>query len=322
MLSNETDRSSSGQMTAILNELNILANSGGNVAGYAYNATWDTLEPTKGNYDFSHIDNILNHLPSGKKLIIGVQSIYAPSNHIPTYILTDSAYGSSNAGGYGYWTGYGGASYIGAKWRSSVMSRWIALFQALGDRYDSDSRVVALIDRDETAPNMDGGSDYSDSAMLTQWTNFGSQVVAHAPHMSVVQQINWLPSGNERSYMAALYQNRAGFGGPDIFGASIGVNYVAAQAIYDGNSGGVDYRGKMPMIHDVQSPEMTGGLGLYSPTDIVNNANGNLGINYMLWCYLGGGGAGDWYNQVLPAINAHPISRTACPSSYGSCSAN
>jgi len=330
MLSNEADRSADGQTASKRYEQGLVVAAGPNVVGWAGVYTWDILEPTKGNYDFSHIDADIAAL-SGKRIIIGIVTGYSPSNHLPPYILNDASYGPSpNAGQYGFWTIYSGAGVIGAKWRSSVNSRWIALIKALGARYDSNPLVEAIVDHDETAWNLDGGSDYSIAGFRAQWDALGTAAAAALPTTNFVQQHNWVQGGSiqdSADFTQDAYTRRVAFGGPDIFGYSTAHSnpaYVWSQGAFMGGAGttpGTDYRGKMAAIHDVQSPELTGGLGTYTPQDIFNFADGDLHVDHILWNYVGGTGPGNWNggaNSVLALINAHPVTHKGCPAAYTS----
>jgi hypothetical protein len=328
MLSNEVDRSPSGETPSKRWEQSVVVAAGPKVLGWAGNYLWDVLEPTQGNYDFSHIDADIAAL-GGKRIIIGISTGYSPSNHLPSYIVNSPAYGPSpNAGQYGYWTIYKGEGVIGAKWRAAVNNRWIALIQALGARYDGNPLVEAIIDRDETAWNLDAGSDFTLSGYRAQWDALGSAAVAALPSTNFVQQQNWVQSGSiqdSANFMQDAFARRVGFGGPDIFGYSsehAQPNYIWSQGVRMGTAGttpGTDYRGKMPMIHDIQSPELIGPWGPFTPKDIFDFADGDLQASHMLWNYLSGTGPGNWSggaNEVLAMINANPVSHTACPTAY------
>lgn len=337
MLSNETDRSASGEIANKRNEQSLVVSAGANVVGWAGNYTWDILEPTQGNYDFSHIDADIAAL-SGKRIIIQIQSYYDPSNHIPSYILGNSAYGASpTAGQYGWWYGggTGGTSIIAAKWRAAVMNRWIALVQALGAHYDGNPLVEAIVDADDTDWSLQPGSDYSVAGLRTQLDALGVAGVAALPTTNFTINQSFVEEGSAQDSANLLqdcYARRVAFGGPDILGSSFmssNPTYYWGQGAYmgiEGTTPGTDYRGKMAAIHDIQSPELTGGLGLYTSQDIFNWANGNIHVDHMLWNYLGGTGNGNWTggsNSVLAMINANSVTHTACPAAYTSgCNTN
>jgi hypothetical protein len=328
MLSGEVDRSASGEIWAKRAE-QAIAMADGNVKGWAGNYMWNVLEPSKGVYDFSHIDADIAAM-AGKRIIIGIQSINF-GKYIPAYILNDPAYGpSETAGEYGYWmSNWGTPVPMPAKWRPAVMARWIALVQALAARYDGNPAVEAIIDRDETAWQIDSGSDYTVSAFRTQWDALASAASAALKRTTFIHQANWITGGDNQTmadFLQDAYVRRTGIGGPDIFGysqlhsnpayiASIGITMGAA-----GTSPGTDYRGKIPSIHDVQSPELIGGLGLFTPQDIFQFANQDLQASHILWNYVGSG-TGNW-SSVQAVIDSNPVTHLSCPTAYAAVGCN
>ena len=325
MLSNEVDRSANGQMPSILSELSVLGGSGGNVVGYAYNVEWNVLENTQDAYDFSHIDTVLANLPAGKKLIISLQCVLSPSNYTPAYIQADSTYGPAfDAGKYGYWQGAWGANftdpnsiwYSPAYWRTAVLNRMIKLFQQLGAKYNSDIRIAAIQQRDESVwfANLNSGSGATINDAYSYWDTIGAAVTAAFPKKPFVQQINWVLADNtsEIKVMQTLYNRRNAFGGPDIYTGD--PNYITACGIYRGAIGGFDYRGKMPFIHEVQNPELLNGQ---DPDATAKQAIQNYAANMILWNYLNYGATTAQWPNVLTAINNNPITQIAYPTGPG-----
>jgi hypothetical protein len=306
-----------------------LVNAEGKISGWLGRYTWDILEPTQGKYDFSQIDTDIAALGPGKRMMISVGTGYIPSLHLPQYIVTDPTYGPSPvAGQYGYWTIFNGAGNQAATWRPAVMTRLIALYQALGARYDSNPRVEAIVDADETGMSLDSGSDYSASAFKAQYGALETALVAAWPMSNRVIEVNYVHDTiqDAADMVQTAYLNKVSMGGPDIFGYSFSntqPNYIWGQGVFIGSSGtspGTDYRGKMPILHEIQSPELTGGLGLYTAADIYQEADANLQVSHMVWTYVGGTGVGNWTggsNSVLDTINANPVTHTACPALYG-----
>jgi hypothetical protein len=331
MGSAETTRSMGGETAAKRYEQS-LVNGDKNVVGWLGRYLWDILEPTPNNYDFSQIDADLAALGPGKRLMIFVGTGYSPSLHLPKYVVNDPTYGPSPvAGQYGYWTIFSGSGNQAATWRPAVMKRLIALYRALGARYDSNPMVEAIVDGDETGMSLDRGSDFSASDYRTQYAALDAALAAAWPTTNRVIEVNYTAGGIQSSadMIQTAYVNKVAMGGPDIFGYSFSgpqPNYIWGQGVFIGTSGtspGTDYRGRMPILHEIQMPELTGGLGLYTPADIYQQADGVLNVSHMIWTYVGGTASGNWSggsNSVQAVIDSKPVTHTACPAVYaGAC---
>src|SRR3984885_7545344 len=109
---------------------------------------WRDVEPKKGEYDFSEIDDYLKavkKLPNPKHFIIRIENRAFGGQKamvVPDYLLNDAAY----AGGQTPMA-HGVAARI---WEAAVMDRLIALNQALAARYDAEA-LVEGISTSETA---------------------------------------------------------------------------------------------------------------------------------------------------------------------------
>jgi hypothetical protein len=322
------------------------AGNNAKVLGWRGIYTWAALEPSKGNYDFSAIDRDLQYLatqystPKRMALLVLPGTFFGGSDpnsytgYIPSYVLSDSSYGAGmNGSSHGYWGS--SSSYMAAVYRPAVMGRYIALIQALGARYNSNPYFEAII-LPETAgyiATLTGAPDWSDNALLAQLKSLVTASVAAFPNTNVAMQNNYMQGfGNTAALTAFLAANRASLSGPDIFGASAVQTYGAGKGYTWGQQALMglnavdssvkvsDLRGTMPVIHDVQMPELDGSqfgnIGApYSPQDIFNNANGNLRATHVFWNYVYSG-PGNW-QSVLAMINSNPITNTACPSNYG-----
>jgi len=283
-------------------------------------------------YDFSHIDADITAC-SPKSVIIQVQGSFGGGS-MPTWITGDASYGSSpNNGSYGYWNGpQGNPTYVVvAYWRSVVMNEWILLMQALGYYYNANTAVQGVIDGNDTSFGLANGSDYSIAGYRTQFDALGTAAVAAMPNMNWGQKHSFIEQGNIQNsadFVQDAYVRRVAFAGPDILGYSFMLSnprYYWAQAAYCGIAGttpGTNYKTHMASLHNVESPELNGS-GLtgspYTPNDIFAWANVTVGINYLIWNYIGGTGAGNWTggtNSVLACINANPVTNLSYPSSY------
>jgi hypothetical protein len=330
------------QIDQVHSDITVMNGAGANVVGYALNIAWSQID-TSGNgvYDFSQIDAVLALLASGKKLIINIGTSLGtndPTEMIPAYMLSNPTYGSSpTAGRYGYWTSFSGGQIDTAVWRPAVAARINALYQALGTRYDADSRVEAIGSLDETAVgvNIDTGSDFSQAAYRTYYQNLYAAALPTMPHTTLggaqVNYTNGDTSETNAAQSIAMIQDQyahgVATGWPDTYGNTDGPPTFLSwgQSAFIGHAGGAGfvYAAKMPAIADVQAFGPNTLDYTKSPHDIANFANNTLKVTHLLWWYVDSftGAQGDWTaaspNGVLAAINGIPISNIACPATYG-----
>jgi hypothetical protein len=196
--------------TTLWNQIGSVSNF---VGGEMY-VPWGQIEPTTaGNYTFDLIEGQIAALAAlGKKAIINVWA---------------HRYGTTSTGG-GYHPQYlidsgdvvggtvdGTSASEACMWRSYVADRYMALFAAMAARYDNDERVAA-INTAETA--FLALSDYSGSALLTQWQRIAAYMPTVFTRTPVFVKANFLTT---QTQMATLMQScvdaGAGMGGPDMF---------------------------------------------------------------------------------------------------------
>ena len=327
--------------------------------GYRIWVTWGALEPKQGVYDFSVIDSVLARLKTAynkpKRLAIGMwlygQNAIGPGDVrvVPLYIQQNKAYGASPVpGSFGWWgqsaNGVSTGMYAPALYNPAVMSRFIALIQALGKHYDGDPNVEALyIQEDATIAQAASAfqpvdPNYSDSAWLTQIQALLKAATAALPTTSVVMANSWF---DRPASGVALQQwmvaNRIAAGSSDTWGQSA-INAYGTSHLSDGiqtylgvnpNGGSVDLRPKMTAMVEVQSPDMVGDYfseygGPWTPTDLINAFNQTYHASHVFWTYLVGtevvrGGtvptAAKWPN-LAAACAANPLTRKAYPANY------
>lgn len=111
-----------------------------NIAGFSFNITWHTVEPSQGNYDFSQIDRLVETAANyGKKSIIRIydrafwdvscDQTWHPDYPLPDYIASTNL----QSGGC-----------VAQFWQEDVRSAYIQLMTALAASYDEDTRVSAI----------------------------------------------------------------------------------------------------------------------------------------------------------------------------------
>lgn len=195
--------------------------------------SWKQLEPQKGKYDFSIIDEDLAVLKKhGKKLFIQFQdvSFSMKYNHVPDYLLMDSIFHGGADKQYKF-NDYRELSYlelgwVTRRWDPAVQKRLYKLFAALGKRYDG---IIEGINTEETAVT------FGDKPLLHPqgftFKNYTDAVIKNLielkkafPKSTVMVYANFMPGGflpyQDSSYLKAVYhfawKNHIGVGGPDL----------------------------------------------------------------------------------------------------------
>ncbi|MBY4707343.1 hypothetical protein K6V18_20150 [Ralstonia insidiosa] len=253
--------------------------------------SWKSLEPEPGRYDFSGIEHDLAYLQQRKKqLFVQVQDrFFLPTaRHIPSYLLTDPAYGGGlvrqsddsevNPGGSGW---------VAQQWNPALRQRFQALLAALAKQFDG--RILGInlpetaidIDRkrDKTRFSCDG---YFNATLENM--RFARQQFHRS---AVVQYVNFWPCewDNDHQYMSRTFATAAqegiGLGGPDI------VPWKKAQ-MKNAYPFFHQYKGKLSLVAmAVQEPTLryvnpkTGKP--FTRDQFVSFAQDYLGVDVMFW---------------------------------------
>jgi hypothetical protein len=117
--------------------------------------------------------------------------------------------------------------------------------------------------------------------------------------------------------IAACAEHRCGAGGPDVLPPPEGG--TAGDRILRGASGRVDYRKSMPIAYAVQTPELGGRKGDFTPAELFEHAYGTLQANYIFWVRNTGTGGRhqQWSTGILPFLRSiDGRIHTDCPSSW------
>ncbi len=277
----------STDLSAIMNEL-LRPDIGG--VQVVYN--WKELEPHKGTYDFSDIENDLAITEKlHKKLFIQIQDrFFEPrARNIPLYLQRDPVYGGglvpqSDNPGQGKPPGHG---WVAMQWNSHLRFRYQQLLKALAERFDGKVYGVNL---PETAVDIDpdhapGGftcQKYFDAEIENM--NYARSVF----HKSyVVQYVNFFPCdwGDSRHYIERLFADAAahhiGLGGPDVVPYRRGQMKNSYPFFHE-------YRGKLPLVAmAVQEPTLTyinpNTNKRFTKNEFVDFAQNYLGANIIFW---------------------------------------
>ena len=200
------------------------------VSGAQITYPWKRLEPRKGQYDFSEIEEDLNFLNSkGKKLFIQLQDVTFDSARyaVPNYILTDSAYHGGADPQYDFIDDNEDkavkAGWVSRRWDPAVAERFHKLLIALGQKFNGKieginlpETAVAFGEKGKLFPNGFTYENYRDAIKENM------KVLKQAfPNSTTILYANFMyEHGESKSNLTDLYNYAKGIGigmgGPDI----------------------------------------------------------------------------------------------------------
>jgi len=303
-----------------LGYVRVLANEPA-VMGILRDWKWRDVEPTKGEYDFSEIDDYLNavkKLPGSKHFIIRIENRTFGGQKgivVPDYLLNDAAYaGGQIAMAHGV---------VARIWEPAVMDRLIALTQALSARYDAEP-LVEGISTSETAISFNADNpapaSYSTGALLEQLERLiGASRTAWA-HSNVFAETNFLGSNQQmEAFIAYCAEHQAVIGGPDV----VPETPIQSEQIMRGGLGASkDYRGIVAIKAEVQNSSL-GERWKFPPSALYQQAYEIDRANFIFWDrndYYGDA-AQRWDTGILPFVRSiKGVTVTTCPASFqGKC---
>jgi hypothetical protein len=213
--------------------------------------SWKQLEPELGRYDFSAIERDLERLqPHGKQLVAQIQykAFGQDQRLVPTYLTGPEFGGGVYRASSGSWNP--------VIWNERVGQRMLALFQALGAKFDRHPGLEAVV-LPETAPSASletspqpGVDAYTLPRYVAALKEHMQALRGAFPQTAVIQYTNFPPGALPEltSYMKEI---GVGMGGPDV--------YPRTSALLDPVKG--VYRlyaglaGTVPLGAAVQSPD-------------------------------------------------------------------
>jgi hypothetical protein len=277
---------------------------------------WAEIETSKGVYNFSKIDAYLSKLgkqPTSKRLFLRIMERRfggSQSGIVPKYLTTDSVYRGglvkTNSG------------YAARLWEQPTMDRLITLYKVLGARYDGHPNFEGITTEETTLSiSSPFPSGYSVIALATQWQRLATNVRPTMPHTNLFVLTNFLGSA---AVLGGLIQSfvatNVGVGGPDV----IPNNLTLGQEIWTGVYG-ADYRGTLAIANSIETAELGGSKGSWTPKELHAFAYGTLKVNYLFWTMntWEGNASQQWSTGILPFLRTYPPVRTTCPSTYGWC---
>lgn len=278
---------------------------------------WSALEPVEGDYSagFKILDEYLAKLKSTNKyLILSVQDRqfggYDPSPKgleyfFPAYIITKPEYGLTRMKN----------GITTRVWQPKTMDRLIALSKALAARYDGHPNFE-MYQVEETSVAVTRGLDgYSIDALGTQIKRLVSASRGAWRQTIVRLPANFFGSDAQMTDLiryCAMYG--VALGGPDI----IPTESIQADRLYMG-AGGIDYRGVLPWISEVQSPSLGGHEGTFTPQQIYDTGMQRAPSHFVWYRNTWSGGtAQKWDTGILPFIKSvKGVTNVECPRTYG-----
>jgi hypothetical protein len=286
------------------------------IEGVMVRMYWAGLETSKGVYDFSKIDIYLQKLraqPTPKRLfLIIMERRYAPTatGIVPSYLTNEPGYrGGLVATRVGY---------AARLWEQPVMDRLIMVYRVIGARYDADPNFEGITTGETTlslaSPYPSG---YSVDALATQWQRLATNVRPSMPHTNLFVLANWLGSAAQTGRLIQSFmRTRVGVGAPDVIPSSLSTGQQVWTGVY-----GADYRGWLAIANAIDTPELGGDKGSWTPAQLHAFAYDKLGTNYLFWAWntWEGDASQQWSTGILPFLRTNPPVHTNCPYVYGSC---
>jgi hypothetical protein len=295
------------------------------IKGVVVTWKWSELEKSKGVYDFSSIDQYLQRAKNAsKRLVIHVydRGWGAPTMRTaPDYLHTDSTYNGGEVAMSG--------GTVSRVWEQPVMDRLIALYVALGKRYDSDPSVEG-IQFSETSIGFNATypapSTYSNGAYLTQLKRVTLATRNAWPHTNVFMSTNYLGSDSQMEDLIKYCVDRQVIlGGPDTWSREWVLSRqraLQADEIMRGERGsGTDYRQHAAIKAEIQTTELGGYIATFTPTQLYDTAYNINRSQYIFWDRndYAGGNEQKWDTGILPLIRSiNGKSYGSCPASFGS----
>lgn len=269
---------------------------------------WKNLEPKKGVYDFSIIENDLHFLNSiHKKLFVQLQDRSFQTNviNIPDYIRNEKIYHGGIAQKFDL-TNYPrpiAEGWVAQTWNPSVRKRYQHLIKKLGAQFDG--RIYG-INLPETAVDFDPKNlpnGYSpDNYFYATLENMAVLRKAF-PKTVVIQYVNFFPDewNNDHKYMSRLFayafKYHIGLGGPDVAPYRPGQMKNSYQFFHQ-------YKGKMNEISlAIQEPDLNyknpNTNSYYTFFDFYSFAKNYLGATILFWTIQ----EPFFSKQLLPKLN-------------------
>ncbi|WP_018626515.1 hypothetical protein [Niabella aurantiaca] len=324
----------------------MLAGNGGDEAGYMKQVmaelhatpalqgiqvrfSWQDLEPSKDQYDFSSVDRLLTMLAAEKKrmvILLQVKSFNPDPKYAPVPVYARGAEYSGGMFAFSSVNKTGIRGYGTRLWNQQVYNRMAALIKALGKRYNSNPwfEGIGFSESAFGQPYPKGSIALADSARFYENLMGLNRVLRAAFPNTMTYQFANYPRTILSPLIHTLEEIGSALGGPDIFLTDRGLQTTASP------KGAYHYypelSGIIPLAPSVQHENFRNtqhdGKG-YQPTlqQLLSFARDTLKANYLFWTR-----DLDFYPQILELLNA-PGQRDqpagglnpGCPIAFKSC---
>jgi hypothetical protein len=311
-----------------------------NVKGIVNRFYWQAMETSRGVYDFSMVDKLLNLCMANNKrlIVLMIDRNFTGSNNdaVPAYLASEAG----GEGGFATRTTSGGG-VVALQHNVHIMDRFIALTQALaahqvaasggfdcapycGTTLDAHPFFEGIMTEESTpgtgvsnTNGVTGWQNYSNAAWAAQWIRWMPAARAALPHSNVVMQINYL-SGQVDGLMAAVAANGIAVGAPDTLPGNLTTGEKVCCGTTQAGGAGPDYRGSIGMFWQAQDHTSQWASGVGAVRDAMNA----IGVTHPIWEMKPAttNSSVTWTADMLPYIDAgHNPTTTACPSVYAAC---
>ena len=288
--------------TQVFNELDKAATYSP-MKGAFVNLAWGSFNTTGSTFSWTEVDALFTKADSlGLKLIIAItykNFATAVGLICPTDLKSAHTYATSSG-------------WISAIWRTSVMNRYIAAYQAFATRY-KDRSALESVSWSESAPSwasVTPPSDYSNSALSTQLQVLATSAVPMFPTSWVHCCINSL-SGQLTQMLNNALSVGAGFATPDAVDTN-GIRLFRGETVSGEQTPTQgDMRGRM-LHHEIASQPTLGGKDDNGPpSNIINWAQTNK-VTHLSWVTSVSTAPNTWAD-IKSAITADPLLYTTRP---------
>ena len=276
------------------------------VRGINKRYTWQSLEPTLGQYDFSQIESDLAVAASqGLQLVVMVEDKSFKNDPPPTpeYLWGEQYTRPTRTGGY-----------TAVRYNPYVIQRFKALLEALGQRFDSDSNLEGIA-LQETALGFVQSALDATGYTPEKYRDALIDVVLSAADSFPTSQVFWYMNflSGKQAYLAdvaaAVAPAGVRMGGPDILPDDHSLQ-THVYPLYD------QFQGKMPLFCSAQNnsyqhehADTSYPTRYWTPNEIFKFASDRLGVGYVFWNHNKRASSADsysWYD-ALPVIEANPV---------------
>jgi hypothetical protein len=271
-----------------------------NCAGIHAWITHRACEPTRGSYSFGPFLDYMDDCAAANVAVsayVQDRSFGASIKNMPDY------YDTEIAGGGIFQKAFGTTP---KSWKPGIAARIFAFWTALLNAVKNHPALEFLkyeegdsgLSTSEWSAAQFDPDDYLQ--FLKDWVLCCR---AAAPNVIIIAPANFLPSGPQdmEEWVQFCFDNKVGMGGPDVFPQPTaqargptwtdrvikGQHYVSGPGSNDADwdNTGIDRRGSMCYMNDVQDPEMGKGY-VWTPQQFYEYANSTtvgLGQNHLVW---------------------------------------